>query len=652
MANEMMIGQLKTQRRFWFQVHLYLGLTLGSILSIVGLTGSVLVFWMELDEFLNPRLLHVEPRPGGYRSWEEIARSARAALPQGAALTELYWPRHRSAAAVGFYTEPNPRAGNRLDACNIFIDPYTAKVTGKRLWYSAESWWKNPFLGIMFKIHYALMIRAWGVPLVGVLSVFFVILTLSGLCIWWPITGKWRSALTMMWTGTATRLNFELHKAAGFYSLIVLLMLLLTGIYFNLPRQVVWLIERVSSVERPAFPVQSAAASLPLTLDGAAAAAQRIFPNSSLYEMELSAAGHDPIVRIEQIVPLPLGLASRRHVTINLENGEITHLADPLRAPLGTAYIQWQWPLHSGHVWGWPGRISVFFSGLVCPLLLVTGFARWLWKRRKKREQWRNGTSKTWARAGTLAGTLLLAVHLIGQVPEFNFYPEFRRWWFALPADQRQTFESVVERYKRRLSAEGTPAEEIDRRLQLMRTRRTELEADFWDRFFTSSTPEFNTKPNAFLMSVVEGRPAGRALDVGMGAGRNTIFLAQRGWEVTGFDPAGKAVALAQQRAKELGLTIHTQVALDREFDFGQERWDLILLSWMPPNEVARIVAGLRPGGIVVFEGPRTWFPQNGLLKQFDALRVIRYEDQVTRSDYFVQSDIPVVRLLAEKPGR
>jgi SAM-dependent methyltransferase len=246
----------------------------------------------------------------------------------------------------------------------------------------------------------------------------------------------------------------------------------------------------------------------------------------------------------------------------------------------------------------------------------------------------------------------LTAVLLAAQIPSFNFYPEFRRWWFALPAEQRRPLDAVIDRYQQRLGSEGVSADEIARRVNLIRTRRQELENDFWDRYFTTDKPEFNTAPNSFLVSVLDHRRPGRALDVGMGEGRNTLYLAKQGWDVSGFDPAAKAVALAEKRANELGLKIHTQVALDKDFDFGHEQWDLILLSWMPVNDSARIVSALRPGGVLVFEGPEAWFPPNGLLKDFAALRVVHYEDKVRQADFFERKEIPVVRLLAEKQSR
>lgn len=237
------------------------------------------------------------------------------------------------------------------------------------------------------------------------------------------------------------------------------------------------------------------------------------------------------------------------------------------------------------------------------------------------------------------------------QVPEFDWYPAFRQWLQNdVPRAQRGA-DTMAMLYRERLQREGVAAPEIARRLQLLQTRRQDLENDFWNRFFTVDAPTFNTSPNAFLASVVDGRSPGTALDVGMGEGRNALFLAKAGWQVTGFDPADKAVAVAQQRANALGLSLTTRVATDAEFDFGDARWDLIVYSWVPPSgSLAKALRGLRPGGLIIVEAGRAWFPQNGLLKMFDSLRIVHYEDRVAASDFFNRSEMPIVRLVAEKP--
>src|SRR5271165_6255102 len=113
-----------------------------------------------------------------------------------------------------------------------------------------------------------------------------------------------------------------------------------------------------------------------------------------------------------------------------------------------------------------------------------------------------------------------------------------------------------------------------------------------------------------------------------MGEGRNAIYLASLGWQVWGFDPADAGVALAQQRAKKLGLTLHTAAVRDSEYDFGKERFDLILFSWtMPLVPMQKVVDSLKPGGIVVMQrGPGFLNGRNAVLHLFDPLEIARYE--------------------------
>lgn len=250
-----------------------------------------------------------------------------------------------------------------------------------------------------------------------------------------------------------------------------------------------------------------------------------------------------------------------------------------------------------------------------------------------------------------MLATCLTAVPLAGQVKEYDWYPSFRIWMqTSVPIGQRAP-EAVAQRYAEKLKGDGVSPGEIDRRVTLLRTKRQELENDFWNRFYTIDKPSFNTEPNAFLVSVVEGRKPGRALDVGMGEGRNALYLAKLGWDVTGFDPADRAVALAQKRADVLKVKLRTVVALDTDFDFGRDQWDLVLYSWVSPaGSAAKLPDALRPGGIVVVEAGRDWFRQNALRDMFKGLRIAHYEDRVAPSDFFNRREMPIVRLVAEKP--
>jgi SAM-dependent methyltransferase len=136
-----------------------------------------------------------------------------------------------------------------------------------------------------------------------------------------------------------------------------------------------------------------------------------------------------------------------------------------------------------------------------------------------------------------------------------------------------------------------------------------------------------------------------------MGEGRNAIYLASLGWKVSGFDPAGAAVALAQKRAKELGLKLDTEAVRDSEYEFGKDRFDLILFSWtMPLVPVEKVINSLKPGGIVVMECAADFVGRNGMLKTFDALQVVHYEIVRAKADFYNRMDTDVVRMVAVKP--
>ena len=254
-----------------------------------------------------------------------------------------------------------------------------------------------------------------------------------------------------------------------------------------------------------------------------------------------------------------------------------------------------------------------------------------------------------------LVATLLYSLCAFGQKPEYDFYPEYRNSFTPkLRAENPSaslTNEQIVERYAAKLGSEGVSETEITRRSRLILTERNSLEADYWNRFYLNSNANFNKAPNEFLKQMVEGQRPGVALDYGMGEGRNAIYLASLGWQVWGFDPADAGIALAQKRAKELGLTLHTEAVRDSDYDFGKEKFDLVLFSWtMPLVPVQKIVESLKPGGMVVMECGADFVERNEMLHIFDGLQIVRYEIVRAKSDFYERRQTDVLRLVARKP--
>jgi len=246
---------------------------------------------------------------------------------------------------------------------------------------------------------------------------------------------------------------------------------------------------------------------------------------------------------------------------------------------------------------------------------------------------------------------------------EVQIYEAFRSWITQQPREVQSADDAVVyQRYVAELKRQGKSDKEAAAVVASLKSIGDRAEVERWNRILTAPEPRFNTAPNAFLVAMVKGLEPGRSLDVGMGQGRNTIYLAQQGWDSFGFDPADRAVAAAQEQAKKLGVKITTKVAKAEDYDWGNAKWDLIVLSYVGAREYANQVRrALKTGGLVIIEGfhrdatktqsigGAVVFDTNELLKLFADLRVVRYEDTTAVGDFGL-TGTRVVRFAAVKP--
>jgi 2-polyprenyl-3-methyl-5-hydroxy-6-metoxy-1,4-benzoquinol methylase len=178
-------------------------------------------------------------------------------------------------------------------------------------------------------------------------------------------------------------------------------------------------------------------------------------------------------------------------------------------------------------------------------------------------------------------------------------------------------------------------------------------DSSYWNKVYNTGQTIFVHHPTELLVNAIKGRRPGTALDVGMGQGRNSIFLAQQGWEVTGFDPSEEGVRQARERAAKLGLHLRALVVGEEDFDLGRAQWNLIVMTYVRrvrPADADRFARALRPNGLFVYENNNVG-NQNELLKYFLAWRILRFEDLDTTSDWHPERTQRVERLVAERPA-
>jgi SAM-dependent methyltransferase len=130
-----------------------------------------------------------------------------------------------------------------------------------------------------------------------------------------------------------------------------------------------------------------------------------------------------------------------------------------------------------------------------------------------------------------------------------------------------------------------------------------------WDARYRAEPDLWTKEPNAPLAQFAGELEPGRALDVGAGDGRNAIWLATRGWDVSAIDLSTVALERAAQRAAACGTQLDCVVADWREHDFGEAAYELVVVSFMHPQPderqalFERVARALVPGGHVFTVG-------------------------------------------------
>ena len=146
------------------------------------------------------------------------------------------------------------------------------------------------------------------------------------------------------------------------------------------------------------------------------------------------------------------------------------------------------------------------------------------------------------------------------------------------------------------------------------------FEAPMWDARYSTAEYLFGTEPAAFLMkhkSVLT--PGSTALVVGDGEGRNSVFLAEQGLQVTAMDISSVGVAKALRLAEQRGVSVDVRVADILDWEWVLDAYDIavaVFIQFLDPEQRSMVFAGLartlRPGGRLLLHGYRPEQVNNG----------------------------------------
>lgn len=366
-------------RRLLLDVHLYVGLVLGGLFALLGLTGSVLVFYLGVDEALNPALQVSRPVIKA-PSPDAVIGRVQALYPEHDGPWRIEMPLAANDALRVRYYNPPETAGRGFAPLMLSLDPDSLQLTSGRFWGDYAVTW-------LYDLHYTLLLGSAGKTAVGIAGLVLLVSLLSGLYLWWPSRARLGAALKPVLRRGAVRKTYDLHVLPGVYGLVVLAVLALTGSVLALPDEARSVVESFSPL-RPSFRAPAGlleAGATPIPLDEAVRIAQARFPGAELRWIETPGSAGKPIsVRFHQAAE-PGRRFPRSQVWVHPASGEILAVRDPLENTGGDTFMDWMHPLHNGEALGMGGRLLACVGGLFPALAFVTGWLRWRHKVRARK---------------------------------------------------------------------------------------------------------------------------------------------------------------------------------------------------------------------------------------------------------------------------
>lgn len=368
-----------TPRTLVARLHRWAGLALGPLFVLLGLSGSLLVFYVELDERVEPALAQALARPGTPAAdapWQPVWDTLRRAHPQREGGWRIEIPPDPGEVLVtARYLRPAETEG-------AFFAPLISTVDRRDASLVADRFWGRTVMTWVYDLHFTLLLGEAGLWGVGTAGLLLALTLVGGTLLWWPRRAQAAAAWRVKRGAGAMRFWHDLHKIAGLGGGAVLLVLALSGAAMAVPA---WIEPLVGALGTQGPPPRVHVAREPgrplLGLDEALAIARRALPGAVPRWVDTPSASRAVwAVRLAQPHE-PSRRFPRSRVWIDAHTGEVLALqaADGQRA--GDVLEAWLHPLHNGEAFGLAGRLVVVLSGLVPALLALSGWQRWRLRR-------------------------------------------------------------------------------------------------------------------------------------------------------------------------------------------------------------------------------------------------------------------------------
>lgn len=368
----------KGLRRRWLSLHTQLGLWVGVAFVLLGLTGSALTFYQEIDALLNPVISPASTQVSDL-SVQTVYEVLRREYPDRTGSWRIELPMSAGMAVAARYMQPAETMHKKFAPLMVTMDPLTYQVTSSRSWGSYPMTW-------IYDLHYTLLFDEVGHNIVGVIGLLMLVSILLGLWLWKPKWGRITRNMKPIIRSQRVKKVYDLHRIAGLYGGILLAIIALTGVVLVFPQASKGMASALFEFERPmpGSRQQLTAGQPQAHLDRLIERSRRVFPQSEVRWVETSGEdGREVTLRLFNGNE-PSRRFPQTYLKLHPVTAEVLHHRDYHELPTGDRLWAWVHPLHNGEAFGMLGRVVTALLGLVPIVLMVTGIIRYLQKRQAK----------------------------------------------------------------------------------------------------------------------------------------------------------------------------------------------------------------------------------------------------------------------------
>lgn len=374
------------------KLHLWFGLSVGIIVFIVSLTGTLYVFKDEIQNSLRKEAMYVKESSSTPLSIAVLKEKVSLELNEKFPINAVEISLDKNKSYRFSYYEKNKKGWNYFEEVKINKLVYVDQYNGKILAVYDE---KYNFFNILKYIHWSLLLNSeWGKYVVGIPTVLFIFMLITGIVLWWPKNKKARKGrFWFSWENVKTwkRKNYDLHNVLGFYASFFALLISITGIYFAYPYvKNTFNLTLSGSTEMPKDKEIKSPDSLMVknasVYDLTAQETRKLYPTSSSFRIPLN--GKNKKGKDLKNIPVTIygeegRFSERNSLVFDKYSGKL--LAEKTHQKLSNAekYANANYDIHTGSYFGLFGKILWFITGLICTSLPVTGFLVW-WGKQKK----------------------------------------------------------------------------------------------------------------------------------------------------------------------------------------------------------------------------------------------------------------------------